>query len=373
MRQSWGKNGQESCWNPIHSDRIPGFQLDSVNSSWNQWGSEKYCPSGPIAVSTTPRQPLSSITLPPASHSLSPPVIDARANPCFATHLHPIFTQAITDQQEKLWQQTTLDAELKEKALKVKQHITVYPWTTEDTSPTIKIFQDFTWPYLMITLTLLANVGLLEASKLGNLRIYNEDEIQDWVAIDVGYVMEVREGQCLFLKDTSLCKCIDFHKLLNLCPQPSTPHLHHHLSHECAYIHDMHIKQCLNHPLPKSPSLHWLQPLWQCFPNDWVFPPYTLFLLHHKLNLYQPCCQLPSAYHLHFPHHYCPKTKLHMSVAQEVLMIWWRLMAMLLRSGGHGLSLWSMLIKNRRPKQIWEVSLILISPQPHHPLPVHFL
>lgn len=192
-------------------------------------------PSGPITVSTTPRQPPSSITIPPASRSPSPQIIDARADPRFATHLCPIFTQAITDQQEKLRQQTTLDAELKEKAQKAKQRITLYLWTTEDAPPTIKIIQDFTWPYLTITSSLLASVGLLQASEGGNLRIYDEDGIQDWVAIDVGYVTEVHEGQRVFLKDASLRKCVDFHKSLDSRPPTSTPHLHRHLAREQGY------------------------------------------------------------------------------------------------------------------------------------------
>ena len=206
-------------------------------------------PSGPITVSTTPRQPLSSITLPPASRSPSPEVIDARADPRFATHLRPIFTQTIADQQEKLRQQTTLDAELKEKAQKAKQHITFYLWTTEDAPPTIKIFQDFTWPYLMITSSLLGGVGLLQVSELGNLRIYDEGGIQDWVAIDVGYVMEVHEGQRIFLKDASLRKCVDFHKSLDSLPQTSTPHLHRQLAHERAYVREMHKTTSPQEPL----------------------------------------------------------------------------------------------------------------------------
>ncbi|KAF8168384.1 hypothetical protein B0H34DRAFT_645984 [Crassisporium funariophilum] len=131
-----------------------------------------------------------------------------KSHPRFANHLRPIFTQVVADQQEKLRLQTVLDAELKEKAQKAKQRIAVYPWTTEDTAPTVKIFQDFTWLYLTITTGLLAAIGLLEASEQGNLRMYDENNIQDWVAVDIGYVMEVCEGQRLFLKDALVRKCL---------------------------------------------------------------------------------------------------------------------------------------------------------------------
>jgi hypothetical protein len=188
----------------------------------------------------------------PASRSPSLEVVDARADPRFATHLRPIFTEVIAEQQEKLRQQNILDMERKEMAQKAKQRIAVYPWTSENTPPTVNFFQDFPWPYLTITSDLLATIGLLEASDQGNLRMYDEKEILDWVAIHAGYVMEVHEGQHLFLKDASVRKCIDFQKSLDTRSQASTPHLHNHLAHERAYVREMH-KSMSNPSSPQEP------------------------------------------------------------------------------------------------------------------------
>ena len=107
----------------------------------------------------------------------------------------------------------------------------------------------------MIMLSLLGGVGLLQASELGNLRIYDEGGIQDWVAIDVGYVMEVHEGQHIFLKDASLHKCVDFHKSLDSLPQTSTPHLHRHLARERAYVCEMHKTTSPQEPLSPPASI----------------------------------------------------------------------------------------------------------------------
>jgi len=185
-------------------------------------------PAALVPATPTPSQQVPSV----ASQAPSLEAIDARADPRFATHLRPVFTEVIAAQQEKLLQQTMLEAERKEKAQKARQRIIIYPWTTENTPPIIKFFQDFLWPYLVINSDLLAMVGLLEASEQGRLRVYDEKEVHDWVAVNAGYVMEVQEGQRLFLKDASLSKCADFLKLLETRPQGSASHLHYHLPHQ---------------------------------------------------------------------------------------------------------------------------------------------
>ncbi|KAF8804797.1 hypothetical protein BYT27DRAFT_7225166 [Phlegmacium glaucopus] len=187
------------------------------------------------SILLTSRQPLPSV--PTTYHSPSPKV-DARADPCFLSHLHPIFMAVVAEQQEKSRQQMMVDAEQKEKAQKAKQRIA--------------FFQEFIWPYLTITPTLLAAVGLLEASKQGNLRMFDEMEVLDWVAIDVGYVIEVHKGQCLFLKDASIHRCADFQKSLDTCPN-CTPHLHCHLPHECAYVREI-LKTISSPQQPTPPS-----------------------------------------------------------------------------------------------------------------------
>jgi len=199
----------------------------------------------PALIAATPAQQPQQLVpavvpVTPTQQAPSLEAIDARANPQFATHLRPVFTEVIAEQQEKLRQQTRLDAERKEKAQKAKQRIVIYPWTVENAPPTIKFFQDFSWPYLVINSDLLATVGLLEASEHGRLRIYDEKEIHDWVAVNAGYVMEVQEGQHIFLKDASLSKCTDFMKLLETYSQGSASHLHYHLPYQRSYVREMH-------------------------------------------------------------------------------------------------------------------------------------
>lgn len=53
----------------------------------------------------------------------------------------------------------------------------------------------FTWPYFIISSVLLSTLGLLEAGERGDLRLYDEMDFMDWVAVDIGHIVEVQEGQ----------------------------------------------------------------------------------------------------------------------------------------------------------------------------------
>lgn len=169
-------------------------------------------------------------------------VVDARPDPRYASHLRPIFTQQIAEQQEKSRQQSLLEAEWKENTQKAKQRVTVYSWMADNTPPSVKITQDFIWPHLSFSSTFLTSIGLSEAGATGELFMYDEGGVFDWVSVDVGHVVEVQEGQRIFLKDCSARKCMDFDKILG-ASQYATPHLHRHLARERAYVRDIHKSQ----------------------------------------------------------------------------------------------------------------------------------
>lgn len=182
----------------------------------------------------------SLLTLPKSSQSPLSEVVDARPDPRFASHLHPIFTQTLAQQHELREQKQKLDSESQAHAKKTKESIAVYTWTRDDTPHVVHVVQSgFTWPYFIILSTLLSTLGLLEAGERGDLRLYDEMDFMDWVAVDIGHIVEVQEGQRLFLKDQSLQKCIDFQKCLNTPSRSSKPHLRFNLPHERAYVREM--------------------------------------------------------------------------------------------------------------------------------------
>ena len=66
-------------------------------------------------------------------------IVDARPNPRFASHLYPIFTEALAKQHELREQQRKIDSELQAHAKKTKENVSVYAWTNDDTPAVIHI------------------------------------------------------------------------------------------------------------------------------------------------------------------------------------------------------------------------------------------
>jgi len=98
-----------------------------------------------------------------------------------------------------------LDSERQAHAKRTKEHITFYAWTMDGTPHVVHVVQSgFIWLYFIISSALLSMLGLLEASEQGDLWLYDEMDFADWVAVDIGHIAEVQEGQWLFLKDHSL-------------------------------------------------------------------------------------------------------------------------------------------------------------------------
>ncbi|PPR00012.1 hypothetical protein CVT26_009292 [Gymnopilus dilepis] len=218
-------------------------------------------PAGPIA--NAPPQLLPTI---PPSLPLSPPletlpiplhpdgIVDARPEPRFASHLRPIFTEIIAEQQEKYRQQAQVDTDLKGKAQKEKQQVVVYSWLADDSAPSVRVTQDFGWPYLELSAAFLSSVGLSNAGKSGAVCLYDAEDVQGWVTVDVGHILRVKEGRRVFLKDLHVVNCTEFDKVFYTQSQPHTPHLHHSLARERAYVREMHRNSPFSTPCPTAAS-----------------------------------------------------------------------------------------------------------------------
>ncbi|KIJ92432.1 hypothetical protein K443DRAFT_13606 [Laccaria amethystina LaAM-08-1] len=194
-------------------------------------------PTPPSPVAQTPRP---TPSLPSSSNPFQAnEVIDARPNPRYATHLRPVFTEVIAEQQEKARQRDRLEAERKANAQKVKQNITLYSWTSDNTPPKVRVTQAFTWPFLSLSLALLSTIGLQDAGERGELCFYDEVDALDWVEVDVGHVVEVQEGQRILLKNRNIQCCEDLHKFLEAHSRYTTPHLYSNLSQERASVREM--------------------------------------------------------------------------------------------------------------------------------------
>lgn len=104
------------------------------------------------------------------------------------------------------------------------------PLTTEPESQLIQ--KGFTWPFFKLSPPILSIIGLQDSADSGALQVYDETEGY-WVAVDFDHVIEVQEGQHIFLWDHSVTIC---HHFNTLSKQASHPHLLNNLPQERAYV-----------------------------------------------------------------------------------------------------------------------------------------
>jgi len=99
------------------------------------------------------------------------------------------------------------------------------------------------WPYLVLNDDILRRVGLQDAARRDEIDVYDESaRVKMWVACDVGLVIEVQEGQQLYVKDRNVEEPINFHshylsRSLNL-----PPHLRNNLAGERRAVRDAYKK-----------------------------------------------------------------------------------------------------------------------------------
>ena len=147
--------------------------------------------------------------------------LDARPNPRFASHLTPIYTEALAREYELEQTNARLDAEWIASTKQAAQKITIYAWKPDADEPEIRsIQQGFTWPYFKLSPAILSLVDLERAGELGALQMYDDVNLEAWIAVDVGHIMVVYEGQRVFLRDRSAKNCPGFDKHLKEIHHP---------------------------------------------------------------------------------------------------------------------------------------------------------
>ncbi|KAF4584777.1 hypothetical protein EYR38_002008 [Pleurotus pulmonarius] len=152
--------------------------------------------SPPFHFESLPRDP----SPPPLASQLPsrnnvPRILDASANPRYARQMPPIFTQQIQREQEIQEEKRLALASQQDCAQRAKHTISVFAWIENGLDPTITAVQDgFVWPHLVVTPSLLDDVGID-----GRAVLYDHS-MDVWVNIKVGHIILVHEGDTVFLK-----------------------------------------------------------------------------------------------------------------------------------------------------------------------------
>lgn len=191
----------------------------------------------PTAASSHDGQTLT--TSPPnANVQVSPDVdvLDALPNPRFRSHMPPIFTSQWKKEQELVEEKRRVECERKLCAAQVKHTVIVYAWTEDSKPATVEEFQEgplaFTWPYFPLSASVLSALSL--AGSATRVQLYRQ-ALGTWVNVNVGHVIELKEGARVFLKPSHVVDYPDFDGLLK--PE-STPHLRYKLTEERRELRD---------------------------------------------------------------------------------------------------------------------------------------
>ncbi|EDQ98493.1 uncharacterized protein LACBIDRAFT_335915 [Laccaria bicolor S238N-H82] len=173
-----------------------------------------------------------------ANARMSPDVdiLDALPNPRFRSHMPPIFTSQWKREQELAEEQRRVESEQKPCAAQVKHTVIVYAWAEDLKPATVEEFQEglltFTWPYFPLSTSVLSMLSLNDPAT--HVQLYCQ-ALGTWVNINVGHVIELKEGARVFLKPSHVVNYPDFDRLLK--PE-STPHLQYKLTEEHRELHD---------------------------------------------------------------------------------------------------------------------------------------
>ena len=149
-----------------------------------------------------------------------------------------IFTEQLRREQELLEDQRQLDADRIQNEKRTKQSVVIYAWNQDASPPLIRMFQaGFTWPFFVLTPSILSLLGLADAARHGGLQMYETASLRAWVHIDDGHTLEVREGHRIFIKDVAVRDYQDF-DLHHIGTRQSAPHLRYDLTTERASLRE---------------------------------------------------------------------------------------------------------------------------------------
>jgi hypothetical protein len=149
-----------------------------------------------------------------------------------------IFTEQLRREQELLEDQRQRDADRIQNEKRAKQSVVIYAWNQDASPPLIRMFQaGFTWPFFVLTPSILSLVGLADAADHGGLQMYETASLGAWVHIDSGHTLEVHEGHRIFIKDVAVRDYQDF-DLHHIGTRQSTPHLRYNLATERASLRE---------------------------------------------------------------------------------------------------------------------------------------
>ena len=184
---------------------------------------------------TTPELPASTNDTTPFATLVEP---TAHLDPRCSSKLHPAFADVLVCDHELRETKRLEDARRRESERRAKQMVKVFAWTVNGREPVVSSFQGgFIWPFFNLSYEVLAMVGLLDAGEDHSLELYDDAGFQYWMKVEIGHIVEVREGHSIFLRSTDVEICPGFRDHLATF-RKSTPIIYGQFVRERQYVRD---------------------------------------------------------------------------------------------------------------------------------------
>lgn len=158
--------------------------------------------------------------------------------PRFSSQLDPAFADVLVRDHELRGLKRFEDAQRRDSERRAKQTVKVFSWTVSRSEPMVFSFQaGFPWPFFNLSYEVLEVIGLLDASTKNRLEIYDDAGVGYWMKVEVGHIIEVREGHSIFLrsKDADVCQGLQDHLAAF---RRSAPIFYGQLARERQYVRD---------------------------------------------------------------------------------------------------------------------------------------
>ena len=171
-------------------------------------------------------------TVPPTN------AVDSQINPRFSSQLQPVFADTLARDFQLREEKRREDIRRLDSERRAKQTVKVFAWTANNRDPCVCSFQSgFVWPFFNLSYYVLETIGLLAAGDKHALEVYDGGECGYWTHVDVGHIIEVREGHSIFLRSKDVDICPGFKEHLAAFRR-SAPHFYGQLARERQYVHD---------------------------------------------------------------------------------------------------------------------------------------
>ena len=184
---------------------------------------------------------------------MSAPSSSSEALPHFSSLLAPAFSEALARDFELQEEKRQQEIQCIKNKRRLQQTVKVFAWTLDGQEPIVRHFQSgFVWPFFNPSYFVLECVGLLEASNKNLLEQYDVGVYGYWSRVEVGHVIEVREGYSIFLKSSNVTCCPNFKEHLATF-HSTTPLFYGKLAQEREYVRNA-LKTSDTWSIPSTPQ-----------------------------------------------------------------------------------------------------------------------